>query len=96
MGMGFLYVDRHDEASSRALDTKCRPSGIKPDDTTPTFLSTVAMRLLAPGLSSLLLMIFSTASTTPSLHLMPIDVPPFSTALTAYSTYAQDGIRKVD
>lgn len=32
-------------------------------------------------------MIFSTASTTPSLHLIPMAVPPFSTALTAYSTY---------
>ena len=54
--------------------------------TTPTFLSTVDIRLLAPGFSSLLLIIFSTASTTPSLHRMPIAVPPFSTALTAYST----------
>ena len=53
--------------------------------TTPTFLSTVAILLFAPGFNSLLLMIFSTANTTPSLHLMPIDVPPFSTAFTAYS-----------
>jgi len=32
-------------------------------------------------------MTFSTASTTPSLQRIPIDVPPFSTALTAYSTW---------
>lgn len=53
----------------------------------PTWRSTVAIRLFAPGFSSLLVMIFSTASTTPSLHRMPMAVPPFSTALTAYSTY---------
>lgn len=52
----------------------------------PTWRSTVAILLLAPGFKSLLVMIFSTASTTPSLHRMPIAVPPFSTALTAYST----------
>ncbi|KAF2147366.1 uncharacterized protein K452DRAFT_6317 [Aplosporella prunicola CBS 121167] len=52
----------------------------------PMFLSTVAIRLLAPCLSSLLETIFSRARTTPSLHRMPIAVPPFSTALTAYST----------
>jgi hypothetical protein len=45
------------------------------------------MRLLALGLSSLDVTSFSTASTTPSLHRMPIEVPPFSTALTAYSTW---------
>lgn len=45
------------------------------------------MRLLAPGLSSLEVMIFSTASTMPSLQRMPIEVPPFSTAFTAYSTW---------
>ena len=55
--------------------------------TTPRFLSTVAMRLLAPGLSSFEVMTFSTARTTPSLQRMPTDVPPFSTALTAYSTW---------
>jgi len=55
--------------------------------TTPKCLSTVAMRLLAPGLSSFDAMTFSTASTTPSLHRMPIEVPPFSTALMAYSTW---------
>lgn len=38
-------------------------------------------------------MIFSTAKTTPSLHRMPIAVPPFSTAFTAYSTY--DGTESV-
>jgi hypothetical protein len=54
--------------------------------TTPIFLSTVAIRLFAPGFSSLLVTSFSSASTTPSLHLMPIAVPPFSTALSAYST----------
>lgn len=36
-------------------------------------------------------MIFSTAKTTPSLHRMPIAVPPFSTALTAYSTCGETG-----
>lgn len=50
-------------------------------------LSIVAIRLFAPGFNSLLVIIFSTASTTPSLHLIPIDVPPFSTALAAYSTW---------
>ena len=47
----------------------------------------VAMRLLAPGFSSLDVMTFSTARTTPSFARMPIEVPPFSTALTAYSTW---------
>lgn len=101
--MGALYVDRHEAASSRPLDTKWRPSGTKPDDTyrdfkhltdesfrlrhtMPMLRSTVAILLLAPGFSSLLLTIFSTASTTPSLHLIPMEVPPFSTALMAYST----------
>jgi len=56
------------------------------EHTTPMFRSTVAIRLFAPVLSSLLVMSFSNASTTPSLHLMPIAVPPFSTALAAYST----------
>lgn len=55
--------------------------------TTPRCLSMVAMRLLAPGFSSLDVMTFSTARTTPSLARMPIEVPPFSTALTAYSTW---------
>jgi hypothetical protein len=55
--------------------------------TAPICLSIVAMRLLAPGFSSLLEMTFSTARTTPSLHRMPMEVPPFSTALTAYSTW---------
>ncbi len=32
-------------------------------------------------------MTFSTASTMPSRQRMPIEVPPFSTALTAYSTW---------
>ena len=55
--------------------------------TTPTLRSTVAMRLFAPAFSNLLEMIFSTASTTPSLHRIPTAVPPFSTAFTAYSTW---------
>lgn len=55
--------------------------------TTPMFRSTVAILLFAPGLRSLLDMIFSTARTTPSLHRIPIAVPPFSTAFTAYSTW---------
>lgn len=54
--------------------------------TAPMFLSIVDIRLFASFLSSLLLTSFSSASTTPSLHLMPMAVPPFSTALTAYST----------
>jgi hypothetical protein len=54
--------------------------------TMPMLRSTVAILLFAPGLSSLLVTSFSRASTTPSLHFMPTAVPPFSTALTAYST----------
>lgn len=53
----------------------------------PMLRSTVAIRLLAPFLRSLLLMIFSRARTTPSLQRMPIAVPPFSTAFWAYSTF---------
>jgi hypothetical protein len=87
MGIGALYVDRQLLASSRALLVKCLPSGNRPEVTTPAFRSTVAIRLLAPGLSSLEEMIFSQASTTPCLVLMPMQVPPFSTALTAYSTW---------
>ena len=34
-------------------------------------------------------MIFSVARITPSLHRIPIAVPPFSTALEAYSTYKE-------
>lgn len=55
--------------------------------TTPIFRSTVAIRLFASFLSSLLVTSFSNASTTPSLHRIPIAVPPFSTAFTAYSTW---------
>lgn len=55
--------------------------------TMPMFLSTVCIRLLAPGLSSLLVVSFSSASTTPSLQRMPTAVPPFSTAFAAYSTW---------
>jgi hypothetical protein len=55
--------------------------------TAPICLSIVAIRLFAPGFNSLLEMTFSTARTTPSLHRMPMEVPPFSTALTAYSTW---------
>lgn len=53
----------------------------------PMFRSTVDIRLFAPALSSLLVTSFSRASTTPSLHRIPMAVPPFSTALTAYSTW---------
>ncbi len=56
--------------------------------TTPACKSTVAMRLLAPGTSSLLWTNFSTANTIPSLHLNPIAVPLLSTAFCAYSTCA--------
>lgn len=31
--MGPLYVLRQDAASSLALETKCRPSGMRPEDT---------------------------------------------------------------
>lgn len=47
----------------------------------------VAIRLLALGFNSLDVMTFSTAKTTPSFARMPMEVPPFSTALTAYSTW---------
>lgn len=33
MGMGDLYVDRHEAASSRPRETKCRPSGTSPEET---------------------------------------------------------------
>ena len=33
MGIGDLYVLLHAAASSLALDAKCFPSGIRPDDT---------------------------------------------------------------
>lgn len=55
--------------------------------TAPIWESTVAIRLLAPDFWSLDATTFSTARTTPSLQRMPMDVPPFSTALTAYSTW---------
>ena len=55
--------------------------------TMPMLRSTVAMRLLAPGLSSFEVTSFSRARTTPSRHRSPTQVPPFSTALTAYSTW---------
>jgi hypothetical protein len=55
--------------------------------TAPMCESIVAIRLFAPGFSSFDAMTFSTARTTPSLARMPIEVPPFSTALTAYSTW---------
>lgn len=57
--------------------------------TTPIFRSTVAILLFAPAFNNLLDTIFSSARMTPSLHLMPIAVPPFSTALTAYSTWCR-------
>lgn len=55
--------------------------------TMPIFSSTVMMRLFASFFNSLDVTSFSNARTTPSLHLMPTDVPPFSTAFTAYSTW---------
>lgn len=33
MGIGDFQVDRHDDASSRARETKWRPSGIRPEET---------------------------------------------------------------
>ncbi len=65
---------------------RCSKARQRSRRTTPKFRSIVAIRLFAPGFSSLLLMIFSAAKTTPSLQRMPMDVPPFSTALIAYST----------
>ena len=44
------------------------------------------MRLFAPGSYSFEVTNFSTANTTPSLHLNAIAVPELSTALCAYST----------
>lgn len=64
--------------------------------TTPIFLSTVAILLLAPAFNNLLDNNFSSANTTPSLHLMPIAVPPFSTALIAYSTYFRQSLQPVE
>lgn len=55
--------------------------------TMPTWRSAVVIFLFAPGFRSLLVTIFSTARTTPSLHRIPMMVPPFSTAFMAYSTY---------
>lgn len=86
MGMGALYVDLQLLASSLALLVRCFPSGRSPEVTTPAFLSRVAILLLAPGFCSLDEMIFSHANTTPCFVRIPMQVPPFSTALTAYST----------
>jgi hypothetical protein len=47
----------------------------------------VDIRLLAPGFSNFEVMIFSQARTTPCFVRMPMQVPPFSTAFTAYSTW---------
>lgn len=55
--------------------------------TRPALRSTVAILLLAPGLRSFEEMIFSEARTMPCLVRIPIHVPPFSTAFTAYSTW---------
>ena len=55
--------------------------------TIPTCLSTVDIRLLELATKSFDMTSFSTANTTPSLHLRPMAVPPFSTAFAAYSTY---------
>ena len=84
--MGALYVFRQLLASTLALLVRCLPSGSRPDVTTPAFLSTAAILLLVPVFRSLDEMIFSQASTTPYFVRMPMQVPPFSTALTAYST----------
>ncbi len=87
MGIGPLYVCRQLLASSLALLMRCRPSGSKPEQTTPAPRSTVDILLLHPGLRSFELMIFSQARTTPCFVLIPMQVLPFSTALTAYSTW---------
>ena len=87
MGIGPLYVPLQLLASSRALLVRWRPSGSRPEVTMPAFRSTVAIRLLAPGLRSLEEMIFSQAKTTPYFVRIPMAVPPFSTAFTAYSTW---------
>ena len=85
--MGPLYVCLQLLASSLALLIRCRPSGSKPDVTMPELLSTVDIRLLEPGFSSFEVMIFSQARTTPCFVRMPMQVPPLSTAFTAYSTW---------
>ena len=61
--------------------------------TTPIFRSTVAILLFAPCFINLLDTSFSHANTTPSLHLIPMDVLALSTALTAYSTCSNDRVR---
>ena len=84
--MGALYVPLQLLASSLALLTRCLPSGSNPELTRPALRSTVAILLLLPGFRSLDVMIFSQAKTTPYFVLIPMQVPPFSTAFTAYST----------
>ena len=86
IGIGPLYVLRQLLASSLPLLVKCLPSGNNPEVTIPIFWSTVAMRLFVFGLRSFDEMIFSMARTTPKRVRMPMQVPPFSTAFTAYST----------
>lgn len=53
----------------------------------PKLRSMDAIRLFAPDFRSLLVTIFSIARMTPFRHRIPIAVPPFSTALDAYSTW---------
>jgi hypothetical protein len=54
----------------------------------PMLRSTVAIFLFASDFNNLLERGFSRASTTPSLQRIPMAVPPFSAALMAYSTFA--------
>ena len=53
----------------------------------PACRSTVDILLLQPGFNSFEVMIFSQAKTTPCFVRIPMQVPPFSTAFTAYSTW---------
>lgn len=73
-------IHQHQQSRER------RSSRSRGKPTIPMCLSTVLILLLLPGTSSLLPISFSTARTTPSLQRKPIAVPPFSTALVAYST----------
>jgi len=68
----------------------CIYVGLGVTHTIPICLSTVDIRLFDVPTNSFDMTSFSTARTTPSLHLKPIAVPPFSTAFAAYSTYTSN------
>lgn len=81
------HVSSYPMASSRARFTICLASATKPVTATPWPSSTLWILRLLVGRSILFRTGFSTARTTPSRHLRPRAVPPFSTALEAYSTW---------